>query len=264
MGGTPRVAWAPDFGTAVDNPPTVSITNPANGALINTSSVNVTANATDDIGISKVEFYVDGALKSPADTTSPYSYPWSTTGLTGSHTISAKAYDTINQASSPQTITVTVDLNALPPPAPWVSADIGAVGIGGSAIYSSSTGTFTISGSGDDIWNAADAFRYVHQPLNGDGTIIAKVNSQTNTDPWAKAGVMLRETTASGSINVLLTTTTGSGLDLQYRSATNGLGTYVNGGAFTCSLVKTAKNWQQYYSFKINRWCQFYSSWYNT
>ena len=245
-GGTPRVAWAPDFGTAVDNPPTVSITSPANGALVNTSSVNITANATDDTGISKVEFYVDGALKSPADTTSPYSYPWSTTGLTGSHTISAKAYDTINQASSLQTITVTVDLNALPPPAPWVSADIGAVGIGGSAIYSSSTGTFTISGSGDDIWNAADAFRYVHQPLNGDGTIIAKVNSQTNTDPWAKAGVMLRETTASGSINVLLTTTTGSGLDLQYRSATNGLGTYVNGGAFTypvwLKLQRTGNN----------------------
>ena len=170
-GGTPRVAWAPDFGTAVDNPPTVSITSPANGALVNTSSVNITANATDDTGISKVEFYVDGAPKSPADTTSPYSYPWSTTGLTGSHTISAKAYDTINQASSLQTITVIVDLNAQAPPAPWVSADIGSWDWRFGHLQQHYRNIY-YQWFRDDIWNAADAFRYVYQPLNGDGTIV--------------------------------------------------------------------------------------------
>ena len=54
-------------------------------------------------------------------------------------------------------------------------------------------GTFTVNGGGVDIWGTSDQFRFVYQQLTGNGEIIARVTSLTNTDPWAKAGVMVRE-----------------------------------------------------------------------
>jgi hypothetical protein len=44
-------------------------------------------------------------------------------------------------------------------------------------------GTFTVTGSGLEIWNNADAFRYVCQPLSGDGTITARVARLGSTNP---------------------------------------------------------------------------------
>ncbi len=76
-------------------------------------------------------------------------------------------------------------------PYPWMSQDVGAVGFTGSAIYSN--GVFTVTGSGDDIWNTADAFRFVYMPVTGNCTMIARVASVQNIDPWSKAGVMIRE-----------------------------------------------------------------------
>ena len=79
-------------------------------------------------------------------------------------------------------------------------------------------GTFTISAAGADIWNTADEFRYAYKQLNGAGSIIAKVESVDNTDPWAKCGVMIRQTLDPGSkfAAVYITPTNTDG------SATNG------------------------------------------
>ncbi len=61
-------------------------------------------------------------------------------------------------------------------------------------------GVFTIGASGADIWGNADQFRYVYKTLNGDGSITARVDSMTNvTNVWAKAGVMIRQSTDAGS-----------------------------------------------------------------
>lgn len=96
----------------VDNPPTVSITSPANGNTVS-GTVSVTASATDDKGISKVDFYIDGALKS-SDASTPYSYSWNTTSyVNGGHTIMVRAYDTINQYKDAQ---ISVTVNNVPPP----------------------------------------------------------------------------------------------------------------------------------------------------
>lgn len=90
-----------------DNPPSVSITSPSEGASVS-GTVNVATNASDDKGISKVEFYIDDSLKS-TDTSSPYEFDWNTSSSSnGSHTIKAKAYDTVNQTAEHQ-ITVTVN-----------------------------------------------------------------------------------------------------------------------------------------------------------
>src|SRR5438876_4063460 len=75
-------------------------------------------------------------------------------------------------------------------PAPWLAQDVGAPSPAGSS--SSSSGTFTIGVGGVDIWNTSDQFHFVYQQLSGDVDLIARIDSQVNTSPWAKAGVMLR------------------------------------------------------------------------
>ncbi|PYV39519.1 MAG: silent information regulator protein Sir2, partial [Acidobacteria bacterium] len=123
----------------------------------------------------------------------------------------------------------------------WTSQDIGSVGIIGSSTYNGSS--FTVNGSGTDIWNAADAFQFMYQPLIGDGQIVARVASQQNTDPWAKAGVMIRETLTAGSKNAMMAITPGNGLDFQFRSDAGISSTYSFGGNATVPIwVKLVRN----------------------
>ncbi|MFC1679938.1 Ig-like domain-containing protein, partial [Elusimicrobiota bacterium] len=79
-------------------PPTVSISTPVAGSTV-TKTVSVEADAADDEGIAKVEFYVDGALKA-ADASGPYAYSWDTLGVAdGTHTLTAKAYDSLHNTA---------------------------------------------------------------------------------------------------------------------------------------------------------------------
>jgi regulation of enolase protein 1 (concanavalin A-like superfamily) len=105
-------------------------------------------------------------------------------------------------------------------PSPWITTDIGAVGVAGSANFAS--GTFTVSGSGADIWGTADAFRFVYQDVTGDFTISAKVPSLTNTDVWAKAGVMVREGTSANARHASTVVTPSNGTNFQRRPTVGG------------------------------------------
>jgi hypothetical protein len=113
-------------------------------------------------------------------------------------------------------------------PSPWVSQDVGSVGVVGSASFANNT--FTVSGAGGDIWDRTDAFRYVYQPLSGDGQIVARVTAIQNTNANAKAGVMLRETTAAGSAHVILDVKPGGGIEFMTRPTTGATTTFLAGG----------------------------------
>jgi len=111
FGGDPTFTWYDDVvvtaGTPDTTPPTTSITSPANGATVS-GTVNVTASASDNVGVVKVEFYIDSVLSSTS-TTSPYTFSWNTTTVAnGSHTIFSKAYDAANNVGTSATVTVTV------------------------------------------------------------------------------------------------------------------------------------------------------------
>jgi hypothetical protein len=87
-------------------PPTVSITAPLGGATVS-GNVNFSANASDNVGVTKVEFYVDGSLVNTS-TSSPYSFMWDTSSVSnGTHTLSAKAYDAANNLVTSTAVTVT-------------------------------------------------------------------------------------------------------------------------------------------------------------
>jgi len=78
-------------------------------------------------------------------------------------------------------------------------------------------GTYTMTASGADIWGTADEFRYAWKQLSGAGSISAQVLSVQNTDPWAKAGVMIRETLDPGSEFAFVCVTPGNGCRFQGR-----------------------------------------------
>ena len=115
----------------------------------------------------------------------------------------------------------------------FASADIGTTGAVGSTTVSN--GVYTVKGSGDNIFYTADAFQFASTAIVGDADIRARVTSMTNTGDWAKAGVMIRESSAANSRHAMTYTTpmaTGNGFDMLYRTTTGGstADTYFGGG----------------------------------
>ncbi|SNS84335.1 Por secretion system C-terminal sorting domain-containing protein [Ekhidna lutea] len=155
-------------------------------------------------------------------------------------------------------------------PSPWTSADVGNVGATGSICHID--GNFELSGSGRRIGKKSDSFYFTYQQLNGDGEIIARVNSLQNTHREAKAAVMFRESLDANSkfamtavvANPLLT---GTQAQLEYRNSTgaNAKGKGYNsvqtpefirivrsGNTFTSYVSDTNGNWQQIGTRSVN------------
>ena len=112
-------------------------------------------------------------------------------------------------------------------PSGWTAQDVGDVAAGGSTTQNN--GTWTVTGSGADIWNNADGFRFASQRITGDVQVTAQVNSLTNTDMWAKAGVMIRESLANGSRHTSTFATASNGFAYQRRLDTNGSSSHTAG-----------------------------------
>ena len=90
-------------------PPTVDITFPSDSAKVS-GAVTISVNADDNVGITKVEFYVNGILVA-TETGKPYVYSWNTLSTAaGAYTLTAKAYDTAgNVSQSSKSVTVVND-----------------------------------------------------------------------------------------------------------------------------------------------------------
>ena len=148
----------------------------------------------------------------------------------------------------------------------WQDQDIGSVAAAGSA--TAATSNWTVVGSGADIWNTADGFHYVYQSLSGNGQIVARVTSITNTNAWAKAGVMIRETLTTGSTHAIMLITPGQGTDFQYRASTNGSSTSAttNGtgssiaAPYWVKLTRVGNTFTGYHSPDGSTWTQIGSA----
>ncbi len=87
--------------------PTATLTAPANGATVS-GTVAVTANASDNIGLDRVEFLLDGALLG-SDATAPYAYSWNSAAASnGAHALQARAVDLAGNTGSSAPVNVTV------------------------------------------------------------------------------------------------------------------------------------------------------------
>jgi PKD repeat protein len=124
-------------------PPTVSISSPANGATVS-GTINVTASASDNVGVAGVQFLLDGAVAAD-DTATPFSVAFDTTAVAnGTHRLSAIARDAAGNRATSATVTITVS-NGPPPDttAPTVSISSPT---GGATV----TGTVSVSASASD------------------------------------------------------------------------------------------------------------------
>jgi regulation of enolase protein 1 (concanavalin A-like superfamily) len=112
-------------------------------------------------------------------------------------------------------------------PTPWLNQDVGNTVQAGSASFAS--GTFTVQGAGADIWGTSDAFQFVYQSLAGDGEIVARVTSIQNTNSYAKAGVMIRESLAPNAAHVMLDVNPTNNVEFETRQATGGSTAWLSG-----------------------------------
>ena len=101
-------------------------------------------------------------------------------------------------------------------PAPWRFDDIDD----NKASATFNNGIFSIEGGGNDIWGAKDQFAFLYQEVNGNSFISSRILSMTNADPWAKTGLMFRESVAPNSKFVMICLTPVNGVSLQWRDAT--------------------------------------------
>jgi hypothetical protein len=98
----------------------------------------------------------------------------------------------------------------------------------GSFSYDPVTDIYTMTAAGADIWGTFDEFHYGYKQLSGLGSIVAKVLSVSDTDGWAKAGVMIRETLDPNSANAMMLVTPGNGVSFQGRTVAGSESTFTN------------------------------------
>ncbi len=149
--------------------------------------------------------------------------------------------------------------SALAPASPlWSDQNIGSPAIAGSTEYNGTT--WTVSGSGSDIWNSSDQFNFASQSFTGDGSIVAQVDSQTNTDPWAKAGVMFRNDNTAGSAFADVVATPGNGVAFQWRGTASGTTNEVDIAGITglvwTKLTRAGNVFTAFYSTDGSTWLQ--------
>ncbi len=145
--------------------PTVSISAPAAGST-QAGTITVSANAADNVGVSKVEFYVDGALKA-TDTTSTFSTSIDTTTLSNAaHSLTAKAYDAANNSTTSAAVSITVN-NPVTPPADTTPP---TVAISAPAAGGTVSGAYTVTATASDTSGVKQVQFFVDNVLKATDT----------------------------------------------------------------------------------------------
>ena len=249
---------------AADVPPTVSVTAPAEGATVSGASVSVQASASDDHGVTQVQFF-DGSTSLGTDTNGGdgWSVNWNTTsGANGAHTIRATATDTIGQTGT-DTNNVTVNnVAADAPPTVSVTAPAEGATVSGASVSvqasasddhgvtqvqffdgSTSLGTDTNGGDGWSVnWNTTSGANGAHTIRATATDTIGQTGTDTNNvtvnnvaadvPPTVSVTAPAEGATVSGaSVSVQASASDDHGVtQVQFFDGSTSLGTDTNGG----------------------------------
>jgi len=117
----------------------------------------------------------------------------------------------------------------------------------GNPAFGGQPGVFVVPGAGTDIWGTVDSFKYVWQDvIPGDATLIARVVADQHTHPFAKAGLMMRNSLNPSAASVILDVKPGGGVEFMVRTSYGAETKYVAGGALALpgwlKLVKSRYN----------------------
>jgi len=234
-------------------------------------TINVTADAADNVGVVGVQFLLDNGVNGSADaTTPPYSVSWNTaTATDGSHTITAIARDAAGNQTTSAPVTVTVANNAPPPPPPagsgarfeetdpsvvltpnggWTS-DASRSWSGGSAAFSTTQGaqaTFTFTGT-SVTWIGGRARGTGIARVSVDGTFRAEVDTYSKTEE-----IRVSMYTASGLANTSHTLT----IEVTGRKNAAADDTFIVVDAFDAPAVTVSRlqETDPDVSFSFNNW----------
>ena len=257
-----------DFGTSLlGNKAAFGVGNP-DFTISSTTSINdgqwhhVAATRNSTSGAMKL--YVDGALQiSGTGPTGTRSAPTalriggilSGGGFFAGAVDDARFYNYILSASQ-----VAALFAPQPLPAPWTNIDIGSPGSPGYA--NNASGTWTLGGSGADIWTTADQFQFAYTNFTGSGSLIARLTSGAiisdgTTNANAKAGIMFRDSLATNAPFVALVHDQGQGIQFLYRDSLGAAAgqqgaTVVVNPAVWFRLVRSNNTFYAYYSTVVS------------
>src|SRR5262249_24086707 len=124
-------------------PPTVSIAAPTAGTAVS-GTVTVLASASDNVGVSGVQFKLDGVNIGSEVTAAPYAISWNTTLYSdGTHTLTAVGRDAAGNQAASAAVSITVsNISSSPPPPPPSGGSVLLVDFGST----SSGNTFGLPG----------------------------------------------------------------------------------------------------------------------
>ena len=187
--------------TGDTTPPTVSITSPTAGSSVS-GTVTVAAAATDDTGVTSVQFRLNGSALGGPDTTAPFQAAWdTTTSANGSHTLTASAADAAGNIANATGVTVTV-ANATPPPP----------GLVGAWSFNAGTGTTATDSSGFGNTGTLNGATWTQSGQLGSALLFDGVNDRVDIPDSASLGLTtgmtleawVRPTTTTGWRSVLV------------------------------------------------------------
>jgi fibronectin type 3 domain-containing protein/regulation of enolase protein 1 (concanavalin A-like superfamily) len=213
-------------------------------AVSGATAYNVSRSMTSGSGYTLVAASVSGTSYSDTGLTNGSTYYYVVTTVNG---LMESAYSA--QVSAVPTANATL-------PRYSFNSDIGSPGATGTTSLVS--GTYTMQGAGADIWGTSDAFQFMYQKVTGDCDVRVRVLSVQNTNAWAKAGVMIRNTLDAGSQFADTFVSASSGVAAQWRSSTNGTcgGAGVSGLAapYWVRLVRSGSTFTYYDSPDGKTW----------
>jgi hypothetical protein len=168
-----RYLYAPGKLTIIDaTRPTVSLTNTAK-TYTNSQAITIGATATDNVGVTRVEFY-DGSTLMGTDTSAAFANDWSFTAAeNGVHSCTARAYDAAGNVSTSSAVALTVSIDATLPLLTITSPTNG---------QSVATTPFTISGTASDAGSPSTGINLVQVRVNG-----GSWSNATGTTSWTRS-----------------------------------------------------------------------------
>jgi hypothetical protein len=217
------------------------------GASITGVAIYRESNSTTGLQIGS-DTLVGAAVKNGSN----WSLSISTTGMAvGAYTYYAVATDSATVSSAASSATLNIVTNTYTNLF-TTDSNIGSPSPTGTSSFNSSTGVYTVTGGGSDIWGTSDKFNYDYASYSGNGSIVARVTAVSNANGWSKAGVMFRSSTAANSRFVDLTVTPSNGVAFQWRASTGGSSSNVNITGITApawvKLTRSGNTFTAFYS----------------
>ena len=153
----------------------------------------------------------------------------------------------------------SVTVTTAPDVSTWHAIDVGSTGAAGSVIEQADR--VVVSGSGADVWEAVDAFHFAHRLYTGDVDVIVRVTPDSFIDPWAKFGIMVRDSLQPDSPHAYLLLSGSEGVAFQRRHGAGGQTSHSDGGAASSSewlrLVRTGDRFTAFRSVDGLSWVPF-------